>query len=57
MTDPEYRVVCPDGVIVEEHLSLDEALVQAATSDQVHDGARCIGPHRVERCLGWEPIA
>lgn len=57
--DPEYRVVCPDGIEAERLTGPDAehwARLAAASSDVMHDGARCIGPHRVERSLGWEAV-
>jgi hypothetical protein len=62
MTAPDFahawRVVCPDGttgeVFIDERNAGDLARQQAALCDRIHDDARCVGRHRVERATWVE---
>lgn len=58
------RVLCPDGAVTEEFtgdpgqesaVALEHwARLAAANADDMHDGARCVGPHRIERATWTE---
>lgn len=54
------RVLCPDGATAEDFTDNDEervlrwAHLAAANADDMHDGARCIGPHRIVRATWTE---
>lgn len=54
MTD--YRVVCPDDVVVDDHLDIAAAVDLVAYANRQHNGAICTGPHRIQRSLGWEDV-
>lgn len=54
----QFRVVCPDGVVVIEDLTYDEAVAIAQEFDIDTDAHfDCVGGHVVEMYAGWVPVS